>query len=117
LLLPADPDRSAAAIRAAIGQRLGVAPGVIISDSFGRPWRVGTTNVAIGVSGMVAVPDQRCERDRNGRVLQATQPALADAAGLVMGEGALVILRGLAARGPHQDATALVRPVAEDMFR
>lgn len=121
LLLPEDPDRSAAAIAAR--QEPGVA--VVISDSFGRPWRIGTVNVAIGLAGLAAVIDQRGETDRDGRVLQATQIALADAvaaaAGLVMGEGAeglpVCIVRGLRKGSPPQTANALLRPVHEDLFR
>jgi coenzyme F420-0:L-glutamate ligase/coenzyme F420-1:gamma-L-glutamate ligase len=121
LLLPDDPDRSAAAIAA----RLGPGIAVIISDSFGRPWRMGTVNVAIGIAGLPAVVDQRGETDRDGRVLQATQIALADAvaaaAGLVMGEGAegipVCIVRGLHAPWPAQTARALLRPAHEDLFR
>jgi len=121
LLLPVDPDRSAAAIAAR--HDAGVA--VVISDSFGRPWRMGTVNVAIGIAGLAAVVDQRGESDRDGRTLQATQIALADAvaaaAGLVMGEGAegipVCILRGLQWNAPEQTASALLRPVHEDLFR
>jgi coenzyme F420-0:L-glutamate ligase / coenzyme F420-1:gamma-L-glutamate ligase len=121
LLLPEDPDASAAKIAGAFDP----APAVIISDSFGRPWRMGTTNVAIGIAGMAAVLDQRGEVDRNGRVMQVTQIALADAAaaaaGLMMGEGAesipAVILRGLGDLGAPQTASALLRPVGEDLFR
>ena len=120
LLLPLDPDGSAAAIAA---RHPDVA--VVISDSFGRPWRLGTVNVAIGIAGLAAVVDQRGEPDRDGRVLQATQIALADAvaaaAGLVMGEGAegipACILRGLQWRAPAQTARELLRPEHEDLFR
>ena len=121
LLLPLDPDRSAQAI--AVRQGPGVA--VVISDSFGRPWRMGTVNVAIGIAGLAAVVDQRGEPERDGRVLQATLIALADAvaaaAGLVMGEGAegipVCIVRGLQWSAPPQPASALLRPEHEDLFR
>lgn len=121
LLLPLDPDRSAQAI----ADRHGPGVAVVISDSFGRPWRIGTVNVAIGLAGIAAVIDQRGERDRDGRVLQATQVALADAvaaaAGLAMGEGAegipACIVRGLHWNAPPQPAEALLRPQHEDLFR
>ncbi|MDE2563090.1 MAG: coenzyme F420-0:L-glutamate ligase [Sphingomonadales bacterium] len=125
LLLPQDPDLSAARIADACERAAGVRPGVIISDSFGRPWRIGTVNVAIGVAAMPAVVDQRGGPDRDGRVMQVTQIGLADAvaaaAGLVMGEGAeglpAAIVRGLGFSGPAQDSRAIVRPTAEDLFR
>lgn len=125
LLLPMDPDHSAAAIRATVQRRLGLAVGVIISDSFGRPWRRGTTNVAIGVAGTGALWDRRGELDRNGRRMEVTQVAWADAAaaaaGLVMGEGAegtpVVMLRGLVAHTAEGQARDLIRPLEEDMFQ
>ena len=125
LLLPADPDASAAAIRARLDSSLGVTVAVVVSDSFGRPWRMGTTDVAIGVAGMAALVDQRGEPDRDGRAMEVTQVAVADAvaaaAGLVMGEGResipAVIVRGWLASGPHQTSAALLRPVDEDLFR
>ena len=121
LLLPLDPDRSAQSI----AERQGPGVAVVISDSFGRPWRMGTVNVAIGIAGLAAVIDQRGEADRDGRVLQATQIALADAvaaaAGLVMGEGAegipVCVVRGLHWNAPPQPASALLRPEHEDLFR
>lgn len=125
LLLPQDPDGSARALRAALGALAGVAPGVVVSDSFGRPWRVGTVNVALGVAGLPAVVDQRGGQDRNGRRLETTQVALADAvaaaAGLAMGEAAestpAVRVRGLNWRSPEGDGQSLIRPLAEDLFR
>ena len=121
LLLPLDPDASARRIAARLGPNIAV----IISDSFGRPWRIGTVNVAIGLAGIAAVVDQRGEPDRDGRELQATQIALADtiaaAAGLAMGEGAeglpVCIVRGLASVSPAQSSSALLRPENEDLFR
>ena len=103
LLLPKDPDASAASLRAALGAALGVAPGVLISDSFGRPWRKGVVNIALGAAGIPALLDRRGETDRAGRKLEVTEVALADAltaaAGLVMGEAAegipAVLIRGL----------------------
>jgi len=97
---------------------------VIISDSFGRPWRQGVVNVALGVAGLPALVDLRGATDREGRVMQTTQVALADAvaagAGLVMGEGAqgtpVVIARGLDFSAPLTDGRALLRPLNEDLF-
>lgn len=125
LLLPVDADESAAGLREALAARLADVPAVVISDSFGRPWRIGTVNVAIGAAGMPAVVDQRGDLDREGRVLQVTQVALADmvasAAGLVAGEAAegipAVLVRGLAWNAPEQPAAAALRPVGEDLFR
>ena len=126
LLLPRDPDRCAREIRAALAANLGPeAPAVILSDSFGRPWRIGVTNVAIGAAGLPALLDQRGETDRDGRVLVVTQVAIGDqiaaAAGLVMGEAAegapAAILRGLNLAAADIPAGALIRPLAEDLFR
>jgi coenzyme F420-0:L-glutamate ligase/coenzyme F420-1:gamma-L-glutamate ligase len=125
LLLPVDADASAEALRAGLALRVDPPPAVVISDSFGRPWRHGVVNVAIGVSGLTSLIDQRGGRDRDGRVLEVTQIAVADmiaaAAGLVMGEAAegvpAAIVRGLDPQGPHQPARALVRPIAEDLFQ
>ena len=122
LLLPRDPDASAAAIRAGLGAP---APAVVISDSFGRPWRLGVVNVALGAAGLPALADRRGERDRDGRALAVTQIALADqiasAAGLAMGEGAegvpAAIVRGLAWTAPDAPAAALIRPLSEDLFQ
>ncbi|HEX9773131.1 MAG TPA: coenzyme F420-0:L-glutamate ligase [Steroidobacteraceae bacterium] len=125
LLLPAEPDESAARLRAGLARQLGVAPGVIISDSFGRPWRLGTTNVALGAAGVPALRDQRGEPDRHGRRLEATVVAWADAvaaaAGLVMGEALegtpCVLVRGLRWDAPDAPASSLLRPIEEDLFR
>jgi coenzyme F420-0:L-glutamate ligase/coenzyme F420-1:gamma-L-glutamate ligase len=124
LLLPEDPDASAARIAEACENDFGFRPGVVISDSFGRPWRMGTVNVAIGVYGIPAILDQRGDPDRDGRVMQVTQIALADAvagaAGLAMGEGAegipVVIVRGLHWTVEAQTSRAIVRPQSEDLF-
>jgi coenzyme F420-0:L-glutamate ligase/coenzyme F420-1:gamma-L-glutamate ligase len=125
LLLPRDPDASAAALRLAMN-RLGIPlRGVIISDSFGRPWRYGVVNVAIGAAGYPALVDRRGQVDRDGRVLEVTQIALADmvasAAGLAMGEGAegipAALVRGLPRADGDVPASALIRPVAEDLFQ
>jgi coenzyme F420-0:L-glutamate ligase / coenzyme F420-1:gamma-L-glutamate ligase len=126
LLLPRDPDASAAALRRALQHHFGAAPGVIISDSFGRPWRMGVVNVALGAAGITALLNRRGEPDRSGRPLEATDVAIADAlaaaAGLVMGEAAegipAVLIRGLQiGTAAHSDARSLIRPVAEDLFR
>ena len=119
LLLPEDPDASAARIAAALGI------GVVISDSFGRPWRQGVTNVAIGCAGLPALEDQRGMQDRDGREMRVTQVAwgdlIASAAGLAMGEAAqgvpAVLVRGLPLPAGDQPASVLVRPEAEDLFR
>lgn len=125
LLLPLDPDASAARIADAVEAHFGYRTGVVISDSFGRPWRMGTVNVAIGVAAMPAIIDQRGQPDRDGRIMQMTMIAVADAvaaaAGLAMGEGdegiPAVIVRGLRLPGEHQTSRAIVRPVNEDLFR
>ncbi|NDE00927.1 MAG: coenzyme F420-0:L-glutamate ligase [Gammaproteobacteria bacterium] len=122
LLLPLDCDASAQALRAAFAP---LEIGVIISDSFGRPWRQGTVNVALGVAGFPAMLDRRGTTDRHGRVMQTTHIALADAvaagAGLVMGEtieGTPVVhVRGLDFSAPLADGQSLVRAVSEDLFR
>ncbi|MCU0760850.1 MAG: coenzyme F420-0:L-glutamate ligase [Steroidobacteraceae bacterium] len=125
LLLPLDPDASARALRAAILRQSGARVGVVISDSFGRPWRIGTVNVALGVAGLPAVVDRRGGVDRDGRRLETTQVALADAlaaaAGVVMGETTestpVVRLRGLHWDGPGGSGQDLLRSVAEDLFQ
>ena len=125
LLLPVDPDASAEALRASILARHGLQVGVIICDSFGRPWRRGVTNVALGAAGVPALLDRRGEPDRNGRRLEVTEVALADqlasAAGLLMGEGAegrpAVLISGLTLTAPAVPAVRLIRPLAEDLFR
>lgn len=126
LLLPLDADASAARIRGALAALWPQVPGVLISDSFGRPWRYGVVNVAIGASGLPALIDRRGELDRDGRRLEVTQVALADmiasAAGLASGEGAesipAVIVRGVPGIGvADAPATALVRPLTEDLFQ
>lgn len=124
LLLPLDPDRSAATISHALADG-GIAPAVVISDSFGRPWRYGVVGVAIGAAHLPALIDRRGDRDRDGRRLEVTQIALADqiatAAALVTGEGAegipAVLMRGLRLPMGDAPATTLVRPLEEDLFR
>ena len=125
LLLPENPDASARRLRTALEARCGVAPGVIVSDSFGRPWRLGTVNVALGVAGIPALIDLRGARDRDDRALQVTQVAVADAiaagAGLAMGEATegtpIVHVRGIQAAAPCNDGQSLIRATDEDLFR
>ena len=124
LLLPVNADESAATMRTRLATYLGSVPAIVISDSFGRPWRMGVTNVALGAAGFPSLWDRRGALDRDGRTLEVTQIALADmaaaAAGLVMGEAAesvpAVLLRGLLFTAPANPAAALVRPLAEDLF-
>jgi len=125
LLLPVDADRSAAALRERLHRMAGVRPGVIVSDSFGRPWRNGVVNVALGAAGVPSLIDWRGRTDRQGRRLEVTQVAFADAvcagAALVMGEAAegtpVVLVEGLAPTAPERNAQALIRPLAEDLFQ
>ncbi len=122
-LLPVDPDRSAAELRAGIAKRTGVAPGVIVSDTFGRPWRNGLTNVALGVAGMPALRSHIGEHDAHGYDLRLTELAVADeiagAAELVMGKvdgRPFALVRGYRASG-EGNARSLVRDAALDLFR
>ena len=125
LLLPEDPEGSATALRADLARRCGVAPGLIISDSFGRPWRKGVVNIALGAAGVAALVNRRGEADRGGRRLEVTEVALGDAlaaaAGVLMGEAAegtpAVHIRGLKVTAPAIPASALIRPLEEDLFR
>lgn len=128
LLWPLDPDASARAIRAELKELTGAAPAVVIADSLGRAWRLGTMGAAIGAAGLVVVDDRRGEADLFGRTLQATLVAVADsiaAAGvLVMGEGAegvpAAIVRGAGRFVGDEDgagAAAGLRPLQEDLFR
>ncbi len=123
VLLPRDPDASAAGIRSALGERFGIAPAVVVSDSFGRAWRQGTTDVAIGVSGMSPLLDLRATDDAAGRLLESTIIAVADelagAAELVMGkaEGVpAVLVRGYRAGPGDGSARELVMPPERDLF-
>lgn len=123
-LLPADPDASAQAIRQAILVRLGHDLPVVVSDSFGRPWRWGIVDVAIGVSGLLPLDDLRGEPDADGRVMRSTVRAVADelasTAELVLGKAAgrpIALVRGVAfRRGEGRIADALI-PAAMDLFR
>jgi coenzyme F420-0:L-glutamate ligase/coenzyme F420-1:gamma-L-glutamate ligase len=125
LLLPVDPDASAARLKSALEARSGVALGVVVTDSFGRPWRNGVVGVALGAAGLPALLDKRGAPDLFGRPLRMTEIALADeiasAASLVMGAAAegipAVIARGLALSGPERPARALIRDAALDLFR
>ncbi len=124
LCLPEDPDASAAKIRADLHQMLGVDLGVILTDSFGRPWRVGLVNVAIGVSGVAAIRDCRGQTDSSGRLLQTTELAVADelaaAAGLLMGKLdriPAVLVQGFRADAPPGRAADLIRAPGGDLFR
>ncbi len=125
LLLPADPDASADAIRARLHDSTGVSVGVVISDSHGRPFRIGNIGVAIGVAGLPALVDLRGERDLFGRELKISIQGYADmiasAAGLLSGEGAeglpVVLVRGLAFASENGRAAELNRPPAQDLYR
>jgi coenzyme F420-0:L-glutamate ligase/coenzyme F420-1:gamma-L-glutamate ligase len=127
LLLPEDPDASAERLRASLQEQFGLRVAVLISDSFGRAWRLGTCGVCIGCAGLRPLIDLRGTPDRSGRPLQITQVALADqlcaAATLAAGEAAegtpMVLIRGVAAShfAVGHGAQALLRPLAQDLFR
>lgn len=125
LLLPKEPDMSAAALRAALEEQFGVRIGVVITDSHGRPFRLGTVGVAIGVAGIPALWDRRGEPDLYGYRLEHTDVGLADeiaaAAGLLMGQAAegnpVVIVRGLTFPPHGGKASDLVRPKESDLYR
>jgi coenzyme F420-0:L-glutamate ligase/coenzyme F420-1:gamma-L-glutamate ligase len=123
-LLPKDPDSAAREIRTEIQRRTGKKPPVIISDSFGRPWRLGTVDVAVGVSGLKPIKDERGMMDRYGYRLKAAVAAVADeiaaAAELVMGKRdgvPVVIVRGCEIEREDGSVRDLLRPEAEDLFR
>ena len=123
-LLPVDPDASAARLRERLAERTGSDPAVIVSDSFGRPWRDGITNVAIGVAGMRPLADYRGKRDPHGFPLEASVLAVADelaaAAELVMGKTAgipVAIVRGYPYERGTGDGRALIMPPERDLFR
>jgi len=124
LLLPEDPDRSAAALYGEIRKRLKLAIPVIISDSFGRPWREGLTEVAIGIAGMKPAKDYRGRSDPHGYRLRVSLDAVADelacAAGLLSGKltrTPFVIIRGFRYQPGRGTARDLLRPAAHDLFR
>jgi coenzyme F420-0:L-glutamate ligase / coenzyme F420-1:gamma-L-glutamate ligase len=124
-LLPVEPDRSAKHVRDALRARFGVETSVIVSDTFGRAWRQGLTDIAIGVSGIAGVVDLRETPDALGRILHVTEVAVADeiagAAELVMGKASGIpaaIVRGLDPSWRREGSyRELVRPPAEDLFR
>jgi coenzyme F420-0:L-glutamate ligase/coenzyme F420-1:gamma-L-glutamate ligase len=126
-LLPQEPDGSAARLKARLDAHFDVDIGVIVSDSAGRPWRLGTVGIAIGAAGVPALWDRRGEKDLAGRPLEVTEVGFADAvataAVLAMGEAAegcpAALVRGVdwGARAEPRPATALVRPKSEDLFR
>jgi coenzyme F420-0:L-glutamate ligase/coenzyme F420-1:gamma-L-glutamate ligase len=125
LLLPEDPDASARQIRETIGARTGVRPGVIVSDSMNRPWRLGSIGGAIGSAGILVLDDRRGGHDIYGRELKVTlvnrADSIATAAILVMGETTektpVALVRGFAAEDSAQTARDIIRPLEEDMFR
>ena len=125
LLLPLDPDASAAKIRADIREILDVDVAIVISDTHGRPFRVGNVGVAIGAAGIPTVKDFRGTRDLYGRILEVTQVAYADlvaaAAHLLGGETneglPAVLIRGLDLRAPHGQAADLIRKAEHDLYR
>ncbi|MEO8225147.1 MAG: coenzyme F420-0:L-glutamate ligase [Gammaproteobacteria bacterium] len=125
LLLPLDADASAAALRHRLQDDFGVALGVLITDSIGRPWRLGTVGTAIGCAGLLALNDLRGQPDLYGRQLQVSEVAVADslaaAAVLVMGEAAegtpVVLIRGAGAGTSQQTARSALRPTREDLFQ
>ncbi|MBE2199728.1 MAG: coenzyme F420-0:L-glutamate ligase [Anaerolinea sp.] len=125
LLLPQDPDASAERLRQAILSHCGVAVGVVITDSHGRPFRLGTVGVAIGVAGIPALWDRRGEQDLYGYTLEHTDVGVADeiaaAAGLLLGQASegqpVVLLRGLQFHAPPGKAADLIRPKELDLYR
>jgi coenzyme F420-0:L-glutamate ligase / coenzyme F420-1:gamma-L-glutamate ligase len=125
LLLPQDPDASAMRLQERLAALTGCAAAVIISDSFGRPWRVGTVGVAIGCAGIAATLDLRGQTDLFGRPLRVSivghADEIASAASILMGQASearpVILVRGLPARSPHRPAAALLRPPGEDLFR
>jgi coenzyme F420-0:L-glutamate ligase / coenzyme F420-1:gamma-L-glutamate ligase len=127
VLLPADPDASAEALRKGIGERAGVRLGVIITDTMGRPWRAGQTDTAIGASGITPLRDHRGQADTFGNILDVTVAAVADeiagAADLIKQKTTgvpVAIVRGvpdLVTDSAGPGAAAIIRPAAEDMFR
>jgi coenzyme F420-0:L-glutamate ligase / coenzyme F420-1:gamma-L-glutamate ligase len=125
LLLPQDPDASAMRLRERLAALTGGETAGIISDSFGRPWRVGTVGVAIGCAGFAATLDLRGQTDLFGRPLRVTivghADEIASAASILMGQASearpVILVRGLPSRTPHRPAAALLRPSGEDLFR
>ena len=123
-LLPLDPDSSAAHLATALRKLTGKRIAVLITDTFGRPWRLGLVNVAIGTAGLPVLLDLRGKRDRNRKRLQATILAVADelaaAAGLLMGKAAgipAVVIRGYKYKRTADSTRRIIRPANEDLFR
>lgn len=127
LLLPENPDKSAGEIRAALKRRLGVDVAVLINDSFGRAWRLGTTGTCLGAAGLLALQDLRGKPDRFGRQLRVTEVGAADelaaAASCLMGQSdegrPIVVVKGVpkALLAGERPASALIRPLDKDLFR
>ena len=125
LMLPSDPDAAARQLRARFERRFGGSLGVVVSDSFGRPWRQGTVGVALGAAGLPALNDLRGNPDLFGHALEVSQTALADevasAASLLMGQAdeghPVVIVSGFAPAVRDLPARALIRPASQDLFR
>lgn len=124
VLLPVDPDRSARRIRARLLNALGVSVGVVITDTFGRAWRHGLTDVAIGVAGIPAIVDHRGTLDTFGNTLEVTEVAVADeiasAADLAMGKARripAVVMRGLELPFHSGSSSDLIRHPSDDLFR
>jgi len=125
LLLPCDPDRSAAVLKQGFDEAYAANVGVIINDSFGRPWRNGIVGVALGVAGLPSLLDMIGKPDMFGRPMQVTEIAVADeiaaGASLLMGEAAeglpVVVVRGLTFDAPALNAAALIRQRERDLFR
>jgi len=125
LLFPEDPDASAAALKSQLGSHFNAQVGVVIADSVGRAWRMGTTGMAIGCAGVQALANLRGRRDMFGRELEVSEHAVADsiasAAELLMGEAdeatPVVVIRGLDEGQSTQNSAVLLRPAADDMFR
>ncbi len=124
LLLPEDPDASADAMRQQVADRTGADVAIVVTDTFGRPWRNGQTDVALGISGMAAVRDERGGNDLVGRPLHVTVAAVGDAVAAASdlartkaSATPFVLVRGVDRGGGRSGAGALVRPVAEDLFR
>jgi coenzyme F420-0:L-glutamate ligase / coenzyme F420-1:gamma-L-glutamate ligase len=124
LLLPEDPDTSARKLQEHLARAFGCHVGVIVSDTFGRPWREGLVNVALGVAGMEPLADYRGQRDAHGKIMQATIIALADelaaAAGLVMGKldrVPVAIVQGIAIKKGSGSGRDLIRAAERDLFR
>jgi coenzyme F420-0:L-glutamate ligase/coenzyme F420-1:gamma-L-glutamate ligase len=125
LLLPRDPDASAAQLKARLDAAFGANVGVVINDSFGRPWRNGVVGVAIGAAGVPSLVDRVGSTDLFGRTLKVTEIAMADelasAASLLMGQAdegkPVVLIRGVRSSAPDAPARALIRSRERDMFR